>query len=122
MCEVKRIKELLSNVDMEDLDVVKDSLSEDEIIEIAQKMEIKDLDKLDTLIFLLANEEMLFYRGFSDEVLINYMEDNNYNFYFCELPTFIQENFDFDRFYNEELKYNIIEISTGFLTRSLELL
>lgn len=47
--------------------------------------------------------------------MIEYIEDENYEFYFSELPTIIKEYFDFEKFFEDECKGNVLKISTGFI-------
>ena len=53
--------------------------------------------------------------------MIEYIEDENYEFYFSELPTVIKEHFDFEKFFEDECKGNVLKISTGFIKMTNEL-
>ena len=115
------MKNLLNLVDQYELENALEIITEDELIEIAEKLNIETADKLEDLVMLIRNEEVSFYKGFSEDTMIEYIEDENYGFYFSELPTVIKEHFDFEKFFEDECKGNVLKISTGFIRMTNEL-
>lgn len=115
------MKNLLKQLDQYELENALEIMTESEILEIAEKLNIETVDKLEELVMLIGNEEVTFYKGFSEDTMIEYIEDENYGFYFSELPTVIKEHFDFEKFFEDECKGNILKISTGFIRMTNEL-
>ena len=115
------MKNLLNKVDQYELENALEIVTEDELIEIAEKLNIETADKLEDFVMLIGNEEVIFYNGFSKDTMIEYIEDENYGFYFSELPTTIKEYFDFEKFFEDECKGNVLKISTGFIKMTNEL-
>ena len=115
------MKNLLKQLDQYELENALEIITEDELIEIAEKLNVETADKLEELVMLIGNEEVTFYKGFSEDTMIEYIEDENYGFYFSELPTVIKEHFDFDKFFEDECKSNVLKISTGFIKMTNEL-
>ena len=115
------MKNLLKQLDQYELENALEIMTESEILEIAEKLNIETADKLEDLVMLIGNEEVTFYKGFSEDTMIEYIEDENYGFYFSELPTSIKEYFDFEKFFEDECKGNVLKISTGFIRMTNEL-